>query len=489
MNARNIVMAVAIALFGPFVAPVPAIEIVFNLDDEDENPIWDADGQILLSMFEAAADYWEPIFPYDSIYYSEVEWDNDLPGLGQWQPGVPHDVIEINPNYTWWIDPTPSESSEFDFSGTTDIDFPGQTFYQDLTSTQQNDWFHGPVPGLLEVGYRGKSNGGPAVNQYDLLSTCIHELGHELGINFEIDDEFSIYPEHVGGAEDVGVEAEKSSGHIAPRSALMCDACGYPGMRRLPSAVDILAIANDESYTLLSMPRTEFLNSSNNFSNSLNWIGGLPVYYTEATVRNNGTAVLATASANMEVWDLTLLDDSRVGTGNNRLDVRHNLTINGAGASTAPRLSVDSGGTVTAQETHLVNGGQLVMYGGLVSTGRLEVVGEFTDQFAMLPGATLRVDRLLGFGDNLQFWGNLQIGQEELEPGLLTILGNQSLTVVGTMAVGPSPGGSGSVSVYSGGQVDTGSLQVGSTSSSVQCSSAASISARGFCRTGTSAAV
>ena len=117
-----------------------------------------------------------------------------------------------------------------------------------------------------------------------------------------------------------------------------------------------------------------------------------------------------------------------------------------------------------ADDVRLVNSGELVMWGGLAAIDRFEIVGPFTGQFAMLPGATLRVDRLIGFGNNLQFLGNLQIGNSS--GGILIVGANQSLNVLGSMTVGPSPGGSGSVEVISGGHVLSGALQIGSNSSS-----------------------
>ena len=464
MKTSNLFLVAVFVLGGPLAVPSAGIDIQFVLDDEDENPALDPDGSILLSMFEAAASYWEPIFPYPSTYTVDVGWDNDIGGLGLWSyDPVGNNNIEINSNQPqWWADPTPLDHSEYDFTVKDrfwDVDsnewvyLGGQWLYQDMNPA---NWFNGAAPELLEIGYRGNAtSGGDADGKMDLLSTCIHELGHELGIR---GGDFDLYAHFIGGITGVQVK-EGPGNHIAPRSALMCNSCGVLGVRRLPSAVDILALAG--SYPVLNMPRSEFLNNDNNFSNSLNWIGGLPVASTEATVRHNGSAVFAVAGANMAFHDLTLLEDSRVSTGSNTLDVLESLTIDGAGGAYESRLTVDPGGTVEAHEIRLVNDGQLVMLGGLVAVDRLEIVSGLPGQVAMVPGATLRVDRLIGFGDSLQFAGNLQIGDTGPDTGLLEIGAGQSLWVLGTMTVGPSPGGSATVSVLSGGQADTGSLQIG----------------------------
>lgn len=469
------VLAAVLIGVGPLVQPSAAIDISFHLEGPGENPAWDPDGSILRSIFEAAASYWEPIFVDSRSMTVDIEWDDDLGtdrGMWTYDP-FGNNNIEINSNLNWWVDPTPLEHSEFDFAtqnrnwnpGIGFDYWSGQWLYQHVTSAEQLDWFNGAVPGVLEVGYRGNATAPAAVNVLDLLSTCIHELGHELGIRSDVGDVFPLYPHQVGGATDAEVAAGPG-GHIAPRSSLMCNACGYEGMRRLPSAVDILAIAHAAGYTTLNLPRTEFINVNSNFSSSQNWVGGMSGTFNDATVRHGNSVVNATASADMNFVNLTLLDDSWVSTGNRTLNVAQTLTIDAAGAATDARLSVDSGGTVAANRIRLINGGDLVMYGGLVAVGRLDVVGPFTGQFAMLPGATLRVDRLTGFGDNLQFLGNLQIGDVGPDSGQLDVGLNQSLWVLGAMTVGPSPGGSGSVTVLSGAQVDTGPLQIGSNSAS-----------------------
>ena len=77
----------------------------------------------------------------------DIEWENDFDSgiLGLWTyDAVGNNNIEINSNAAFWADPTPLASEEFSLT---------QTLYADLTVTQQNDWYNGPVPGVLEVGY------------------------------------------------------------------------------------------------------------------------------------------------------------------------------------------------------------------------------------------------------------------------------------------------------------------------------------------------
>jgi T5SS/PEP-CTERM-associated repeat protein len=448
-----------LVLGGPLARPARAIDLVFDYISGEE-PAWDSDGAILRSIFEAAAGYWESIFVSSRTIEVDIEWDDDLDAgiLGLWTPDpVGSNNIEISSTENFWADPTPFASEEFDLT---------QTRYEELTATQQNNWYNGPAPNVLEVGWEGNALPGSGVGgNHDLLSICIHELGHELGVRSGVGPVFPVYAQHVGGA--VGVEAVKHAegGHLAdPHAVMFATFNNLGGERRLPSAIDLLAVAHTAGYTTLMLPRTEFIGVNGDFSSSLNWIGGMSTSFLDATVRNAGSALNATAAADMSFVNLTLVEGGWASTGSHTLDVAQTLTIDGAWAAAPARLSVNIGGTLEADDVRLVNSGQLMMWGGLAVIDRFDVVGPFTGQFAMSPGATLRVDRLTGFGNNLQFLGNLQIGNSA--GGILNVGAGQSLWVVGAMTVGPSPGASGTVTVSAGAQADTGPLQVGSNGAS-----------------------
>lgn len=60
---------------GHFALPLSAIDINFHLEGPSENPPFDPDGSILLSIFEAAATYWEAIFVDSRSMTVDIEWE------------------------------------------------------------------------------------------------------------------------------------------------------------------------------------------------------------------------------------------------------------------------------------------------------------------------------------------------------------------------------------------------------------------------------
>jgi len=68
-------------------------------------------------------------------------------------------------------------------AGTQFIYFGGQWLYRDVTPLEQILWFGGNPPDVMEIGYRGRATSAGLLGQADLLSTVIHEIGHELGVH------------------------------------------------------------------------------------------------------------------------------------------------------------------------------------------------------------------------------------------------------------------------------------------------------------------
>ena len=196
-----------------------AVDIQITYDpkpgEEDEAPGWDPNGDQLVTMFNAAASVWEGYLIGNTTYHVPVSWDADLGDstLGEAMPSAPFDIdilsdpmtLENNPA-PWFVDPTPLDHSEFNFSGPAynelagnNNNWGGQTLYRDLGANNQNDWFNGNPPDLLEVGFRGLAiptidsnmdgnlDSGGATGQYDLFTTVIHELGHRLGVAYDSD--------------------------------------------------------------------------------------------------------------------------------------------------------------------------------------------------------------------------------------------------------------------------------------------------------------
>ena len=247
-----------------------AIDIVIQLGDEGENPFFDPAGLGLRSMFYTAAAYWEDYLPEEGetgtyevdIFWSSSEFDDDPTSLGVWyyQAGGDNNIY-INPYplddsgspIPWYIDQTPTDHSEFDFenpdrfwsSTNNRYVYQGGTWhYGEVDPNEQSAWFGGSPPDLMEIGYRGAAKIPALEDQYDLFSTAIHELGHELGVNssggpWEADPAWL-----AGGTATIYENADE--GHLAARTSLMCEGCGLQGTRRMPSAIDIMAVADDE---------------------------------------------------------------------------------------------------------------------------------------------------------------------------------------------------------------------------------------------------
>ncbi len=245
-----------------------------------ENPAWDPGGSILKQHFQAAKSIWETLLPGPGNYEFDFHWDDDISGLGLTTLAEPFDTfIEINPTVQWYIDPTPTDNTEYSVA-------TAQTLYSGLTGLQQQTYFPGtPPPDALEVGYWGSGQPGfanitgqPVVNAItglDLLSTVVHEIGHVLGIAETEPGEYNIASLHVGGITGVLVK-EGDGGHLAGMGEvqfLMCENCGVPGRRRFPTATDVLVIAEDQGIDDVFLHRVGRI-SSGLWHEPNSWIGG-----------------------------------------------------------------------------------------------------------------------------------------------------------------------------------------------------------------------
>jgi len=316
----------------------------------DESPSWDPNGKILKKHFKAAVKIWERLLPgpgpFPGFYEFDFQWDDDLGATGL---GLTTDTgidlfIEINPLQPWWIDTTPNDSMEF---------MPGvQTLFQDLSGSNQSTIFPGTTPpGPLEVGFRGtgltafgNTSGQPNVNAntgFDLLSTIVHEIGHVLGIAGVEPGEYNIFPQHVGGLTNVLVLEDNDSGHLGGDGVvpfLMCQGCGALGVRRFPTATDVLVIGEDQGITNVRPDRVGSI-SNGLWGNTPRWIGGaVPNQNQDVYISHGGTVTL---NANGGVRDLRIDPGNTVDVQNNRLNVDGTLTLNGT-------VNVDGGGTLAA---------------------------------------------------------------------------------------------------------------------------------------------
>jgi autotransporter-associated beta strand protein len=306
-----------------------------------ESPTWDPAGVILKSHFQAAKSIWEALLPGGGAYTFNFHWDDDISDLGLYNPGI-DEYIGINPNVNWFADPTPSANEEFSTTVT-------RTQYSQLSAADQATYFPGAAPpSALETRYNLSGIGGlPGVggfhsqNGIDLLTVVMHEIGHALGISGIEPGEYNISPQHVGGLENVLV-LEGGGGHLAGNGNvpgfLMCDVVETMGVRRLPSATDVLVIAEDQGITDVRLARVGRI-SSGLWSDSNAWIGG--------DVPDLGQDVYISHGGVVRLGSVTLINNLIVTPGNN-------LTIEGFLAAIssltfdAATVSVEAGGMISA---------------------------------------------------------------------------------------------------------------------------------------------
>lgn len=360
----------------------PGIDIVIQYRDTGENPGSDPDGAWLNYLFNAAASYWENYLPDSGTYELDVEWSashfSDPSTLGQWEFDPDgDDNIYVNSSKSWFYDSSPFDHSEFDFAtlgrtpnndGTFSY-LSGQWLSRDIDASERSAWFDGNVPSLLEIGFRGQAVNPLAAGKFDLLSTVIHELGHALGVN-DSGGPWSALPEWVDGSGNV--EFVEDNGHLAARTSLMCDSCGAVGIRRLPSAIDIMAAADDEGFDHIDLPRKDFAAAGGDWNTSANWLGNrVPDSDDWVYIRSDANVSM---SANSSAARLTIAPLNGLNTQDHSLLVSDSIIVNRS-LNMAGHLTVPTNGSVATE--HVVLNGELFNDGGSTTAGTDITIGSF----------------------------------------------------------------------------------------------------------------
>jgi len=397
-------------LLGTFICigvePPNADAINFNFTYDAANStapasINDPNGQQLLAMMDDVGDMWADLIEDPWTINVEVRWQVPTLGnnfSGQMTPFQNHPgntngdpaeqnnrivwaLIRMNPNRTWWVDPTPTNHSEFDMT---------QTLYRDLSNSQQTAWYadgNDPVPDLLEVGYIGFPNAtAPAVmqnnNTRDLMTVAVHEVGHTVGIggtqaagNETNDGKYDIDPQFVRGADfDAFSENATGNAHLNPSTTggspvLMCR-CRLGGIRRLPSAIDVMAGATTANWTDIDLNHQDFL-GGNSWHTDFNWEGGQrPLSLDHASVRHGGTVTLGGIG---NVLSLLVDEDSTVQTSTQSLFADF-VTIQKTAGGGTPRIVVNNFGDLNSETITVSDGARLDVLGGQVNVDRLNVL-------------------------------------------------------------------------------------------------------------------
>jgi hypothetical protein len=433
----------AVAMFATLLmarSQVQAISISFSYD-EREKPSFDPNGTELRRVARAAADLWESYILDNRSFHFDLSWENLGGGrLGQHEDylgfatnNILIDTKDTNGNFrNWFFDPTPFQNEEF---GTMTA-----TLARDMDPVAVDEGFAGQVPPMLEIGFHGFSFSGSAAHgKIDLFSILLHEMGHELGMNYSFnDDAYNFNPNTVGG-RNLAVW-EQGDYELNLDTVLMTD---WPNLssafseRRLPSATDILATYN-ESITAVpdgqgswkviyfdnyNLPRVDFLGEeSNNWNEKLNWIGGqIPDTDNEVFIRHGGLVLQTTGNNSAKA--LTVSDSSSLAVQGNRLVVIGDTTVGRNG--TRGDINVGNiGGSFATLETD-----RLIINNGIVNAYNQQASVNVMHDLTINSSGTL-------MGAGVTRVGGTLINNGTLSGGTFLLFGFGGTQTVVTSAVG-----------------------------------------------------
>jgi len=296
-NRLGRVLAV-VACLAALAPPAGAVNITVNTLNEGMNPDWDLSGDDLRAVADAAAWHWNRYLPSPgTVHNLEIWWDDDVGDdrVAYHSGGE----IHVSTDYAWYIDQTPYNHDEFDFD-TFDLGwssgrwvcYGGQFLARDFDASDLDKWFEGNPPGLMEIGYCGRSSDPNVVGRLDLFSTVIHEIGHALGV---ADDPVELSPAWVGGQQVTLKHTGLGGGHLTADTALMRFEGAVGDIRRMPSAVDIMAAAVTDGATP-DLPRQDFYKGGL-WHHGPSWLGGLVPHADDWVYIRTGDDVRLTANA------------------------------------------------------------------------------------------------------------------------------------------------------------------------------------------------
>jgi len=395
LRVAVVACVIAVAMIG---SPAGAITIDISYCHENDSPFEDNNvtGKTIVALFEAAAAIWEDYLPdpgnppFTGVYDICVSWDDDLGDdtVGNADTvsfdidllADPLNAGTLTAPADWYIDETPFDNSEFKMKRFEAREYSGPEI---------QDYFNGSVQPLLESGYFGDAKDDEAADgKIDALTIALHEMGHILGVNSLSGDTWNAPISKTGGVLTVIDNLDDDDSHIAATKALMFSEF-MESMRVLPSSVDILAVADDEAFGFVDLPRQAFLLVQTNENDpAINWhIGpfvweGGAVPGTDDQARITNGARVSLQGGNVQIESLVISNDSELDTLGNTMTVSGLTEVSGTSAS---KIVVSSGGELSTQELE-ITGGSLELDGGTVAVAQKIIAIGDPSQLSFITG-------------------------------------------------------------------------------------------------------
>ena len=184
-------------------------------------------GGTLSSVFNAAADFWEPLIHDNVTIDMQFRWLQLGSDLAQAEIFMNGDVIiSFDSDTSWFADSTPASHSEYG---------PLQT--NQIGGLTSGEYFTGGT--------------GHALN-FDLFSVALHEIGHGIAGFNPFAQPITVQAPLPAAGLTISTTATSHLNSASYPEALMVEGIG-PGRRRLVSDYDLLAVAQTGGFTSVSV--------------------------------------------------------------------------------------------------------------------------------------------------------------------------------------------------------------------------------------------